>query len=44
MAWQSYGLDRKAQDLVLKAKVRNKESLNQSYKMKMAVIYGLERF
>ncbi len=44
MAWQSYGLDRKAQDLVLKAKARNKDSLNQSYKMKMAVIYGLERF
>lgn len=44
MAWNSYGLDREAQQLVLKAKSRNKDSLNQSYKMRMAVAYGLERF
>lgn len=44
MAWQSYGLDREAQKLVLAAKERNKDSLNQSYKMRMAVTYGLERF
>lgn len=44
MAWQSYGLDRAAQQLVLNAKLRDRDSLNQSYKMKMAVVYGLERF
>lgn len=44
MAWHSYGLDREAQRLVLKAKLQNKDSLNQSYKMRMAVAYGLERF
>lgn len=44
MAWQSYGLDQAAQRLVLQAKLQNKDSLNQSYKMRMAVAYGLERF
>jgi hypothetical protein len=44
MAWQSYGLDRAAQKLVLDAKQRNKDSLNQGYKMRMSVAYGLERF
>ncbi|MEH1943463.1 MAG: hypothetical protein V7L01_25035 [Nostoc sp.] len=44
MAWHSYGLDREAQKLVLAAKLRDKNSLNQSYKMRMAVAYGLERF
>jgi hypothetical protein len=51
MAWNSYGLDRVAQKLVLNAKLRDekstngsKNSLNQSYKMRMAVAYGLERF
>lgn len=44
MAWHSYGLDREAQRLVLAAKLRDKNSLNQSYKMRMAVAYGLERF
>jgi hypothetical protein len=44
MAWQSYGLDRKAQALVLAAKQRDEDSLNQSYKMRMATAYGLERF
>lgn len=44
MAWKSYGLDREAQQLVLAAKKRNKDSLNQSYKMRLAVAYGLERF
>ncbi|MCS7293696.1 MAG: hypothetical protein RMI89_12145 [Gloeomargarita sp. SKYBB_i_bin120] len=44
MAWQTYGLDQEAQKLVLAAKQRNPESLNQSYKMRMAVAYGLERF
>jgi len=44
MAWNSYGLDREAQQLVLDAKKRSKDSLNQSYKMRMAIAYGLERF
>lgn len=44
MAWRSYGLDRIAQQLVLEAKLRDRDSLNQSYKMKMAIAYGLERF
>ncbi|QKQ73483.1 hypothetical protein [Nostoc sp. TCL240-02] len=42
--WKSYELDRKAQKLVLAAKERDEKSLNQSYKMRMAVAYGLERF
>lgn len=44
MAWKSYDLDRIAQKLVLAARNRNHDSLNQSYKMRMAVSYGLERF
>jgi hypothetical protein len=44
MAWESHGLDRHAQQLVLAAKQRNTESLNQAYKMRMAISYGLERF
>ena len=44
MAWKSYNLDRLAQKLVLDAKLREPDSLNQSYKMRMAVAYGLERF
>ncbi len=44
MAWKSYDLDRIAQKLVLAARKRDPQSLNQSYKMRMAVSYGLERF
>jgi hypothetical protein len=44
MGWQSYELDRIAQKLVLNARERDPKSLNQSYKMRMAVAYGLERF
>lgn len=44
MAWNSYGLDRLAQKLVLNAKQRDPQSLNQAYKMRMAIAYGLERF
>jgi len=44
MAWNSYGLDQAAQKLVLEAKKTDLDSLNQSYKMRMAVAYGLERF
>ncbi len=36
MAWQSYGLDQSAQKLVLMARERDPQSLNQSYKMRMA--------
>ena len=44
MSWNSYELDRAAQKLVLDARERDPKSLNQSYKMRMAVAYGLERF
>lgn len=44
MGWQSYELDRVAQKLVLDAKDRDRDSLNQGYKMRMATAYGLERF
>jgi len=44
MGWKSYDLDREAQKLVLSAKKRDEKSLNQSYKMRMSVAYGLERF
>ncbi|MGF1496977.1 MAG: hypothetical protein ACFB8W_09170 [Elainellaceae cyanobacterium] len=44
MGWKSYGLDQVAQKLVLDAKARDVDSLNQSYKMRMATAYGLERF
>lgn len=44
MGWKSYGLDQIAQRLVLDAKQREPDSLNQGYKMRMATAYGLERF
>lgn len=44
MAWQTYELDREAQKLVLAAKQRDNDSLNQSFKMRMTTAYGLERF
>jgi hypothetical protein len=44
MSWNSYGLDQVAQSLVLTAKQRDGDSLNQAFKMRMAVSYGLERF
>ena len=44
MAWNYYGIDQEAQRLVLAAKLRDEKSLNQSYKMRMAIAYGLERF
>ncbi len=44
MAWKSYDLDRRAQKLVLSAKQRDRESLNQAYKMRSTVAFGLERF
>jgi hypothetical protein len=44
MAWKTYDLDRIAQKLVLDAKERDKDSLGQAFKMRVAVSYGLERF
>lgn len=51
MGWKFYGLDQAAQKLVLDAKKRDekekeqsKKSLNQSFKMRESVAYGLERF
>lgn len=48
MAWQPYDLDHLAQEIVLKARSRDKSekktSLNQAYKMRAACAYGLERF
>jgi hypothetical protein len=44
MAWHDYNLDQMAQKLVLDAKERDPKSLNQSFKMREAVAYGLERF
>lgn len=42
MAWSSYNLDQAAHDLVLR--YRGSDALNQGYKMRMTVSYGLERF
>jgi hypothetical protein len=44
MVWNPYELDRVAQDIVLKARARDAESLNQAYKMRATCAYGLERF
>lgn len=56
MAWKTYrlqlaeedrelhSLDEIAQKLVLDARERDRNSLNQSFKMREAVAYGLERF
>lgn len=39
-----HSLDQIAQTLVLEARGRDRKSLNQSFKMREAVAYGLERF
>jgi hypothetical protein len=50
MAWKSYtttstaNIDQTAQQLILKAKTRDRDSLNQAFKMRETVAYGLERF
>lgn len=44
MSWNSYGLDQRAQQLVINAKTQDPDSLNQGHKMRMATAYGLERF
>jgi len=43
MGWESFNLDQQAHDLVLKY-CEKKDALNQVYKMRVAVTYGLERF
>lgn len=44
MAWKPYDLDHLAQEIVLRARDRDPDSLNQAYKMRAACAYGLERF
>lgn len=44
MSWNSYELDQIAQKLVLNARARDPQSLNQGHKMRMSIAYGLERF
>jgi hypothetical protein len=44
MTWNPYGLDHLAHEIVLKARERDSDSLNQAYKMRAACAYGLERF
>lgn len=44
MAWHPYDLDHLAQEIVLKARHKDPDSLNQAYKMRAACAYGLERF
>lgn len=44
MAWHPYDLDHLAQEIVLKARHTDPDSLNQAYKMRAACAYGLERF
>jgi len=44
MAWHPFDLDHLAHEIVLKARQRDPESLNQAYKMRAACAYGLERF
>lgn len=43
MAWESYNLDREAHELVVTYRDK-KDALNQAYKMRVTVTYGLERF
>ncbi|AKN59983.1 hypothetical protein WB44_01280 [Synechococcus sp. WH 8020] len=44
MAWHPYDLDHLAQEIVLKARNTDHDSLNQAYKMRASCAYGLERF
>lgn len=44
MGWHPYDLDHLAQEIVLKARNRDPDSLNQAYKMRATCAYGLERF
>jgi hypothetical protein len=44
MAWHPYNLDHLAQEIVLQARHRDPNSLNQAHKMRASCAYGLERF
>lgn len=44
MGWKPYDLDHLAQEIVLSARHRDADSLNQAYKMRATCAYGLERF
>lgn len=44
MGWHPYDLDHLAQEIVLRARQRDPETLNQAYKMRAACAFGLERF
>lgn len=44
MGWHPYDLDHLAQEIVLKARNTDPDSLNQAYKMRTSCAYGLERF
>lgn len=44
MGWHPFDLDHKAQEIVLNARKRDQESLNQAFKMRATCAYGLERF
>lgn len=44
MGWHPFDLDHHAMEIVLKARSRDPDSLNQAYKMRVACSYGLERF
>lgn len=44
MAWHPFDLDQRAHKIVLQARERDQDSLNQAYKMRATCAYGLERF
>jgi hypothetical protein len=44
MGWKPFDLDHRALQLVLDARERDRDSLNQAYKMRTACAYGMERF
>jgi hypothetical protein len=44
MAWHPFDLDHRAHKIVLNARQRDRDSLNQAYKMRATCAYGLERF
>ncbi len=44
MGWHPFNIDHLAMEIVLKARTRDPDSLNQAYKMRIACSYGLERF
>jgi hypothetical protein len=44
MSWHPFDLDHRAHKIVLQARERDQDSLNQAYKMRATCAYGLERF